>query len=422
MLDAIAQLAPAAATLVAMLMLTLNLWLAGRIVLTSGRLRRPWPDLRSIDLPQTAMLVLAAALALSFVGGLVGMLSQMVSAALLHGLHCSSALPCCMSSPNRPPDVLVADRRLRRGRHLLVWPLLLVLMLGLLDGAARPAPAFRQQRQAHPPFHPDNQPHPTKRRTIMEVILLERVAKLGQMGEVVRVRDGFARNFLLPRGKALRATKDNREKFDGMKAELEARNLKAKGEAEKAATRIDGRDVVVLRQASDTGALYGSVSSRDLVTLFEAEGIKVTRGQIMLDAPLKTIGKHKIEIAVHPEVEVTVTVTVARNADEAERIKRGENVTVRREEQDEAAEALAAAEEFFDPEARKEDEGESRRGDRRQAGLIADDLREPKTTKALVSASAFCFCEPCDAAATAAARASFAGLCAAGAAHAPLPA
>ena len=190
----------------------------------------------------------------------------------------------------------------------------------------------------------------------MEVILLERVAKLGQMGEVVRVKDGFARNFLLPRGKALRATKDNREKFESMKADLEARNLQAKGEAEKVATRIDGRNVVVLRQASDTGHLYGSVSSRDLVGLFEAEGIRVTRGQILLDAPIKTIGKHKIDIAVHPEVEVAVTVTVARNADEAERIKRGEDVTVRREEQDEAAEALAAAEEFF--EEKTETEGE----------------------------------------------------------------
>src|SRR5215218_1881139 len=105
----------------------------------------------------------------------------------------------------------------------------------------------------------------------MDVILLERVAKLGQMGEVVRVREGFARNFLLPRGKALRATKDNREKFDGMKAELEARNLQAKGEAEKAAARIDGRDVTIIRQASDTGSLFGSVSSRDLVGLFEAQ-------------------------------------------------------------------------------------------------------------------------------------------------------
>src|SRR5688572_26885574 len=107
----------------------------------------------------------------------------------------------------------------------------------------------------------------------MEVILLERVAKLGQMGEVVRVKDGFARNFLLPRGKALRATKDNRAKYDGMKSELEARNLEAKGEAEKAAAKIDGRNVVVLRQASETGQLFGSVSSRDLVSLFEADGI-----------------------------------------------------------------------------------------------------------------------------------------------------
>ena len=198
----------------------------------------------------------------------------------------------------------------------------------------------------------------------MEVILLERVAKLGQMGEVVRVKDGFARNFLLPRGKALRATKDNREKFESMKADLEARNLQAKGEAEKVATRIDGRNVVVLRQASDTGHLYGSVSSRDLVGLFEAEGIRVTRGQILLDAPIKTIGKHTIDIAVHPEVEVAVTVTVARNADEAERIQRGEDVTVRREEQDEAAEALAAAEEFFEEKAETEGEETEAEGEK----------------------------------------------------------
>ncbi len=190
----------------------------------------------------------------------------------------------------------------------------------------------------------------------MEVILLERVAKLGQMGEVVRVKDGFARNFLLPRGKALRATKDNRTRFDAMRSDLEARNLQAKGEAAKVAEKIDGRNVIVLRQASETGHLYGSVSSRDLVTLFAAEGIQVERSQILLDAPLKMIGKHTIEIAVHPEVEANVSVTVARSADEAERINRGEDVTVRREEQDEAEEALAAAEEFFEPEAREDGE------------------------------------------------------------------
>lgn len=192
----------------------------------------------------------------------------------------------------------------------------------------------------------------------MEVILLERVAKLGQMGEVVKVRDGFARNFLLARGKALRATKDNRARFDAMKADLEARNLEQKGEAAKAAEKIDGRAVVIIRQASDTGQLYGSVSSRDLVGLLDADGIKVTRAQILLDTPIKTIGRHAILIALHPEVEATVQVTVARSADEAERIARGEDVTTPRE-RDEAEEALAAAEEFFEAPAADDAEAEA---------------------------------------------------------------
>jgi large subunit ribosomal protein L9 len=190
----------------------------------------------------------------------------------------------------------------------------------------------------------------------MEVILLERVAKLGQMGEVVRVKDGFARNFLLPRGKALRATTDNRSKFEGMKADLEARNLQAKGEASKVAEKIDGRNVVVLRQASETGQLFGSVSVRDIIASFESDGVTFSRSQVLLDAPIKTIGQHKIAIAVHPEVEVGVTVTVARSADEAERINRGENISTRQEDQDAAAEALAAAGEFFDPEAQRGDD------------------------------------------------------------------
>ena len=190
----------------------------------------------------------------------------------------------------------------------------------------------------------------------MEVILLERVAKLGQMGEVVRVRDGFARNFLLPRGKALRATNDNRTKFDGMKAELEARNLKAKGEATKVAEKIDGRNVIILRQASETGQLFGSVSVRDIMASFESDGITLSRSQVLLDHPIKTIGQHGVSIAVHPEVEVSVSVTVARSADEAERINRGEDVSSRQEDLDAAAEALAAAGEFFDPEAQHDDE------------------------------------------------------------------
>ncbi len=202
----------------------------------------------------------------------------------------------------------------------------------------------------------------------MEVILLERVAKLGQMGEVVRVKDGFARNFLLPRGKALRATTDNRARFDAMKADLEARNVEAKGEAAKVAAKIEGRNVVVLRQASETGQLFGSVSSRDLVGLFEADGISVNRNQILLDMPIKAIGRHKIAIAVHPEVEAGVTVTVARSQEEAERIARGEDVTVRKQDRDEAEEALAAAEEFFEPGAGEAaaDEFGRRSGRRRQ--------------------------------------------------------
>jgi large subunit ribosomal protein L9 len=189
----------------------------------------------------------------------------------------------------------------------------------------------------------------------MEVILLERVAKLGQMGEVVRVRDGFARNFLLKRGKALRATADNKSKFEGMKAELEANNLKAKGEAAKVAEKIDGRGIVVIRQASEGGQLFGSVTVRDIVEALSADGITVNRPQVWLDSPIKVIGQQKVTIAVHPEVETSITVTVARSADEAERIKRGEDISTRQEDQDAAAEALAAAGEFFDPEAQRDE-------------------------------------------------------------------
>ncbi|CCD91923.1 50S ribosomal protein L9 [Bradyrhizobium sp. ORS 375] len=192
----------------------------------------------------------------------------------------------------------------------------------------------------------------------MEVILLERVAKLGQMGEIVKVKDGFARNFLLKRKKALRATAENKAKYEGMKAELEANNIKAKGEASKVAEKIDGRDIVIIRQASESGQLFGSVSVRDIVAALAADGITVSRPQVWLDAPIKTIGQQKITIAIHPEVETSVTVTVARSADEAERIKRGEDISTRQEDRDAAAEAIAAAGEFFDPEAQEEAAGE----------------------------------------------------------------
>jgi len=184
----------------------------------------------------------------------------------------------------------------------------------------------------------------------MEVILLERVAKLGQMGEVVRVKDGYARNFLLPKGKALRATDDNRKRFDSMKTQLEARNLEQRGEAEKVGSKLDGQTFTVVRQASESGQLYGSVSTRDLAELLTAGGFSANRGQIQLNAPIKLIGTHKVPVALHPEVEVMIIVYVARNADEAARLARGEDVTVRREagEEEERAEAKAAAEAVFE--------------------------------------------------------------------------
>src|SRR6201999_2259520 len=145
----------------------------------------------------------------------------------------------------------------------------------------------------------------SNRRKNMEVILLERVAKLGQMGEIVKVRDGYARNFLLKRKKALRATAENRAKYDGMKAELEANNLQAKSEATKAAEKIEGLEIIIIRQASESGQLFGSVSVRDIVVALEAQKVHVSRPQVWLDPTIKVIGQKKVTIAVHPEVEAT---------------------------------------------------------------------------------------------------------------------
>jgi large subunit ribosomal protein L9 len=185
----------------------------------------------------------------------------------------------------------------------------------------------------------------------MEVILLERIARLGHMGDVVRVKDGFARNFLLPLGKALRATEENRTRFESMKSELEARSHALKNDAAGVADKLNGKSFTVLRQASETGQLFGSVSPRDLVRLITDAGFSVSRNQIALNAPIKTIGQHSVPIALHPEIETSVTVVVARNSDEAERIARGEDVTQLREEPSEAEAAAQAAEAFFEPEA-----------------------------------------------------------------------
>lgn len=191
----------------------------------------------------------------------------------------------------------------------------------------------------------------------MQVILLERVEKLGQMGDVVKVRDGFARNFLLPKKKALRATKGNREYFETQKAQLEARNLERKAEAEQIAKKLDGKSFVLLRQAGDRGQLYGSVSPRDIADIVSAGGFSIARTQVPLDKAIKSIGLTPVTIVLHPEVRVHVTVNVARTEDEAERQARGEDVLAEATPEEEA---VAAAEELFEegagPKAEEEKE------------------------------------------------------------------
>jgi large subunit ribosomal protein L9 len=177
----------------------------------------------------------------------------------------------------------------------------------------------------------------------MDVILLERVHKLGQMGDVVKVKDGFARNFLLPRKKALRATKANKEHFEKQRAQLEAHNLAARGEADKVRAKLDGQAFVILRQAGETGLLYGSVSTRDVADAITAGGFTVMRTQIAQDRAIKTLGLHEVRIILHPEVSAKVTVNVARSAEEAERQARGENVLLEKTDDElalEEAEAL----------------------------------------------------------------------------------
>jgi large subunit ribosomal protein L9 len=171
----------------------------------------------------------------------------------------------------------------------------------------------------------------------MEIILLERVEKLGAIGDVVKVKDGFARNYLLPRKKALRANEANRKLFETNRARIEEENAARRSEAEKASTGVDGKTVKLIRQASNTGQLYGSVSARDIVDALEAEGAKVTKSQVVLDRPIKSIGVHEVKIALHPEVSVTVKVNVARSPEEADLQAQGVDVMAQMFERDTAA-------------------------------------------------------------------------------------
>ncbi|MBA3039482.1 MAG: 50S ribosomal protein L9 [Alphaproteobacteria bacterium] len=191
----------------------------------------------------------------------------------------------------------------------------------------------------------------------MEVILLERIAKLGQMGETVKVRDGFARNYLLPLGKALRANAANKARFDAERATLEARNLERKAEAQKVADVLDGKSFIVVRSAGETGQLYGSVAARDVVEILGAENFVIGRNQVELNTPIKTIGLHKVVIHLHAEVEISVELNVARSAEEAERQAKGESLT--------SADAIYGVDEdalrpedFFDPDADRDGDEE----------------------------------------------------------------
>ena len=177
----------------------------------------------------------------------------------------------------------------------------------------------------------------------MKVILLERVERLGALGETVSVKDGFARNFLLPRHKALRATAANMKVFEGQRAEIEARNTKAKEAAEQSGSTLDGSSYILIRQAGESGHLYGSVAARDVAEAIQAEGGKVDRAQVILDKPIKTLGIHQVKVRLHAEVTLTVTINIARSQDEAERQARGENVITSQFDEDRIAAEEAAA-------------------------------------------------------------------------------
>jgi large subunit ribosomal protein L9 len=189
----------------------------------------------------------------------------------------------------------------------------------------------------------------------MQVILLQRVGRIGQMGDVVNVKDGFARNFLLPQKKALRATKENLAKFEGQRAQLEANNLEQKKEAEAVSAKLEGQSFVAIRSAGDTGQLYGSVSTRDIAEVVTAGGFTVDRNQVVIDKPIKTLGVHSAKVQLHPEVLVAVSINVARSQEEAERQARGENVTVIK---DEKLDIETYSEDMFEEGATPKDEAE----------------------------------------------------------------
>ncbi|CBI76225.1 50S ribosomal protein L9 [Bartonella clarridgeiae 73] len=161
----------------------------------------------------------------------------------------------------------------------------------------------------------------------MDIILLERITHLGQIGDIVSVKNGYARNFLLPKGKALRANEANKKHFETQRAQLEARNLERKNEAQKVAKKLDGQSFIIIRSAGETGQLYGSVSTRNIADTITENGFSIERNQVELNHPIKTIGLHTIPLNLHPEVQVSVKINIARSTNEAQRQTEGENLT-----------------------------------------------------------------------------------------------
>ncbi|NNE24435.1 MAG: 50S ribosomal protein L9 [Rhizobiales bacterium] len=209
----------------------------------------------------------------------------------------------------------------------------------------------------------------------MDVILLERVEKLGALGDTVKVKDGYARNYLLPTGRALRANAANREKFEADRAAIEAKNAERREAASTDSEKLDGQSYIVIRQAGESGQLYGSVSTRDIAAAASENGIAVDRNQVLLEAPIKTIGLYTVRVALHPEVSVEVTVNVARTEDEAEAQARGEDLTG---SQSDREEARMAAEELF---AEEEADGEDDNAEAEAAGDTEEEGPQEATEK-----------------------------------------
>ena len=343
---------------VAMPTLTLNLWLAAKITATSGRLHRPWPDLKTATLPPMA---LAAALRrgrLCFAGGLLTILAEIITSALM------MAYAFTGFAVLHTLTLALKSRAFWLGSTyaivvLFVWPVLAMVVLGLGRRRVRPSPTLsaRQAAAAARPLR------------IQPFNLTSHIKENEHGSHFAGTRrqarsDGRNRQSQgrfrpqLPAEAQEGAARHRREPRQVRRHEGRARGQQPPGQVgsqPRSPRRSTGVDIVIIRQASETGQLFGSVSVRDIVVALEAEKVTVSRPQVWLDAPIKAIGQQKVTIAVHPEVEASITVTVARSADEAERIKRGEDISTRQEDQDAAAEAIAAAGEFFDPEAQHDD-------------------------------------------------------------------